>query len=301
VETNNTRQAGEHFRAAKASTLEAALRHRMPEASRRTLKQLVEHARVRVDGRTVERLDVDVAAGAMVEIAPRGARADVPPRLPAGLSVVREDADFVVVEKPAGMLTIATEQEKRRTAYAYMRGYVKARDPHAKLFIVHRLDRSTSGLLVFATTPEAKERLQQAFADRRVERIYTAVVEGVLAPDEGMLRSYLIESSVHKVHITTDARNGVEAIARYRVLRRGRSHTLVEVALVTGRKAQIRVQFADAAHPVAGDRVYGSGSDPIGRLALHASRLSFDHPTTGRRLDFRSRAPQAFSKLVSEE
>jgi 23S rRNA pseudouridine1911/1915/1917 synthase len=215
--------------------------------------------------------------------------------------VVHADDEVLVVEKPAGMLTIATEREKRRTVYAHMREHVKALDPRRKLFIVHRLDRLTSGLLVFATTSEAKERLQEDFASRRVDRVYTAVVEGQVTANDGTLRSYLVESSVLKVHTTKDKKKGVEAITRYRVVRRGRSHTLVEVELVTGRKAQIRVQFAELGNPVAGDRVYGSGSDPIARLALHASRLAFTHPTTGRRLAFRSRVPPAFAKLVAEE
>jgi 23S rRNA pseudouridine1911/1915/1917 synthase len=273
----------------------------MPGASRRTLKQLVEHDRVRVDGALARRLDTAVAAGARIEIGPRGAQTEDPPKLPPGLTVLYVDDDVLVVEKPAGLLTIATEKEKRRTAYSYLRAYVKARDPRAKLFIVHRLDRLTSGLLVFATSPAAKERLQKAFADRRVDRVYTAVVEGALARPEGTLRSFLVESSIHKIHTTKDQKNGVEAITRYRTVRAGRRHTLVDVDLVTGRKAQIRVQFADEGHPVAGDRVYGSGSDPIGRLALHASRLSFDHPTTSRRMTFRSRPPHAFQKLVAEE
>ncbi len=274
----------------------------MPDASRRTLKQLVEHARVRVDGRVADRLAADVREGATIEIAPKGAATTgEPPRLPDGLTVLHSDGEVIVVEKPAGMLTIATEREKRRTVYAYLRDYVKALDPRAKLFIVHRLDRLTSGVLVFALTPEAKEKLQDDFAGRRVERIYTAVVEGSVPDDEGSFRSLLVESSVLKVHTTKDARKGVEAITRYRVARRGRAHTLVEVELVTGRKAQIRVQFADAGHPVAGDRIYGSRMDPIERLALHASRLTFDHPTTGRRLTFKSRAPNSFARLVAEE
>jgi 23S rRNA pseudouridine1911/1915/1917 synthase len=273
----------------------------MPGASRRTLKQLVEHARVRVDGNCTRRLDERIAAGATVEVAPKSARSAEAPKPPPGLTVIYTDDEIVVIEKPAGLLTIATEREKRRTAYSFLRDLVKARDPHAKLFIVHRLDRLTSGLLVFATTPEAKERLQHAFADRRVERVYTAVVEGAVARSEGTLRSFLVESSAHKVHSTKDERKGIEAITHYRVVRRGRAHSLLEIELVTGRKAQIRVQLADEGHPVAGDRVYGSGSDPIGRLALHASRLAFDHPATGRRLTFKSRPPQTFSKLVSEE
>ena len=301
VDAKEGKQPGERFRVAAPSTLEAALRDHMPGASRRTLKQLVEHHRVRVDGKLATRLDAEVRQGATVAVAPRGASPGEPPPLPPGLEVLHRDAEVVVVEKPAGMLTIATEREKRRTAYAHMREYVKAIDPRAKLFIVHRLDRLTSGLLLFATSNDAKERLQRDFASRAVDRVYTTVVEGAPAEDEGTLRSYLVESSAHKVHTTTDKKRGVEAITRYRVLRRGRAHTLVEVRLVTGRKAQIRVQFADAGHPVVGDRIYGSGSNPIGRLALHASSLSFTHPSTGRRLTFRSRAPHSFSQLVSEE
>jgi 23S rRNA pseudouridine1911/1915/1917 synthase len=301
VDAKEGKHPGERFRVAAPTTLEAALRAHMPGASRRTLKQLVEHRRVRVDGRLATRLDAALSAGATIEVAPRGAATGEPPPLPTGLAVVYRDDEVLVVEKPAGMLTIATEREKRRTAYAHMREHVKAIDSRSKLFIVHRLDRLTSGLLVFALSNAAKDRLQRDFAGRTVDRGYTAVVEGSLANAEGELRSFLVESSAHKVHVTDDKKLGVEAVTRYRVLRRGRAHTLVDVRLVTGRKAQIRVQFADAGHPVVGDRIYGSGSNPIGRLALHASSLAFTHPTTGRRLTFRSRAPHAFAQLVSED
>jgi 23S rRNA pseudouridine1911/1915/1917 synthase len=295
------KHVGERFRVAAATTVEAALHERMPGASRRTLKQLVTHDRVRVDGAVVRRLDAPVASGATLEVVPRGVRAAPERPMPHGLVVVFEDASVVVVEKPSGLLTIATERERTRTAYAAVRAHVKARDARERVFIVHRLDRSTSGLLVFAKTNEAKELLQTAFAGRTVDRVYHAVLEGVLASDEGTLRSHLVESSAHKVHVTADRNRGVEAITHYHVLRRGRSRTLVEVRLVTGRKAQIRVQFAEEGHPVVGDRVYGKGTDPIGRVALHATRLSFDHPATGRRMTFRSRTPHAFAQLVAEE
>jgi 23S rRNA pseudouridine1911/1915/1917 synthase len=295
------KHAAERFRVEQATTVEAVLHEHMPGASRRTLKQLVEHGRVSVGGAPARRLDAAVAAGSVVEVSPRGPKLEPDRPMPFGLVVLFEDETVVVVEKPAGLLTIATERERTRTAYAAVRAHVKARDPRERVFIVHRLDRSTSGVIVFAKSPDAKERLQSAFAARSVERTYHAVVEGVLEADEGTLKSYLVESSAHKVHATRDARRGVEAITRYRVLRRGRSRTLVEVGLVTGRKAQIRVQFADIGHPVVGDRVYGKGTDPIGRVALHAFRIAFDHPETGQRMTFRSRTPQLFSQLVSEE
>jgi 23S rRNA pseudouridine1911/1915/1917 synthase len=285
----------------ESETLADALRRMMPEASRRTLKQLVEHGRVRVDGKPAARLDAHVAPGASIDITERVARAGPVRPLPAGLSVVHSDEHLIVVDKPAGMLTIATEREKERTVYARIREHVKAENPREKIFVVHRLDRLTSGLLVFAKSEVAKRKLQDAFAAHTVERVYGAVVEGVIRDDEGELRSFLVESKALRVHVTRDEKQGIEAVTRYRVLERGNGHTLVEVRLVTGRRAQIRVQFAHAGHPVVGDRDYGTGSGPIGRLALHASRLAFVHPATGRRMAFKSRPPRDFSALVKEE
>ncbi len=282
-------------------TLEEALRERMPEASRRTLKQLVEHGRVKVDGVVVRRLDLALRGRPAIEISARGA-AEQPARpLPPGVKIVYEDETVVVVEKPAGLLTIATDKEKRRTLYAALREHVKSESPAAKLFIVHRLDRDTSGLLVFAKSGEAKDVMQDAFAARQVDRTYTAVVEGLVKDDQGTLTSYLVESSALKVHVTKDRKKGAEAITKFKVVHRGRKHTLVEIDLVTGRKAQIRVQFADAGHPVSGDRVYGTATNMVARLMLHASRLAFDHPVKKRRMIFRSRAPKEFSGLVRED
>jgi 23S rRNA pseudouridine1911/1915/1917 synthase len=300
MSSRKSKGGGERHVAGEEGLLGDALHRVMPDASRCTLKQIVEHGRVRVDGRPVSRLDHPVAKGARIEIAPRGAPSPVERPLPPGLSIVFEDDAILVVEKPAGMLTIATAKERERTVYARLREHVKVADPTSKIFIVHRLDRRTSGLLVFAKTDEAKRRLQDDFAERRVERIYTAVVEGAVERQEAELRAFLLESKALRVHVTKDRARGVEAVLKYRVLTRGEKYTLVEVALVTGRKAQIRVQFADLGHPVVGDREYGSGLDPIGRLALHATRLSFNHPATGRRSTFSSRVPKDFAALVAE-
>jgi 23S rRNA pseudouridine1911/1915/1917 synthase len=290
---------GERHVASADAVVGEMLAEAMPGASRRTLKQLVEHGRVSVDGRPVARLDAVVRRGSTLEISPRGGPSPFERPLPPGLDVVYSDDAILVVEKPAGMLTVATDREKERTVYARLRDYVKRDDPLEKIFIVHRLDRRTSGLLVFAKSEAAKRALQDDFADRRVDRIYTAVVEGKLEPAEGELRNFLVESKALRVHVVQSEKRGVEAILRYRAITRGARHTLVEVALVTGRKAQIRAQFAHAGHPLVGDREYG-GADEIGRLALHATRLSFDHPVTRRRMTFTSRAPREFARLVVE-
>jgi 23S rRNA pseudouridine1911/1915/1917 synthase len=259
-----------------------------PEASRRSLKQWITGSRVRVNGAVVTRGDAEIAAGDRVELA-----APAPAPCPAPLRLVHEDDDILVVDKPSGLLTIATERERERTAYRLLRDWVAGRGARAaRLFIVHRLDRETSGLIVFAKSAAAKQHLQAQFAARTAERVYVALAEGVVRRDEGSLTQHLVEDRALRVRIA-ERGGGREAITRYRVLERRRAATLLELRLVTGRRAQIRAQLAAAGHPIAGDAQYGSRTDPIGRLALHATRLAFAHPRGGR-ASFESPPPPAF-------
>src|SRR5215813_9351651 len=261
-----------------------------PEASRRSLKRWLAGSRVRVNGAVVTRGDVEIAAVDRVELA-----APAPASCPAPLRLVHEDDDILVVDKPSGLLTIATERERERTAYRLLRDWLAGRSAHAaRLFIVHRLDRETSGLIVFAKSVAAKEHLQTQFAVRTAERLYVALAEGVMRQDEGSFVSRLVETRALRVRIT-ERGDGKEAITRYRVLERRRTSTLVELRLVTGRRAQIRAQLAAAGHPIAGDAQYGSRTDPIGRLALHATRLAFAHPRAGR-VSFESPPPPSFGR-----
>jgi len=172
------------------------------------------------------------------------------------------------------------------------------RSPPARVFVVHRLDRLASGLLVFATSPGAKRALQAQFAAHTVERTYLAVVEGRPARPEGTIASRLLDDAPGRVRATRRPGQGRAAVTRWRVLRRGARHTLLEVGLETGRRNQIRVHLAGLGHPIAGDAAYGSRTDPLGRLALHAHVLGFDHPRTGARLRFVSPAPPAFARLA---
>ncbi|HYS18771.1 MAG TPA: RluA family pseudouridine synthase [Candidatus Binatia bacterium] len=261
-----------------------------PGASHRRLKQWLEASRIRVNGAIVRRGDLAVGVEDRVELI-----AAPPPACPPPLRLVHEDEDILVVDKPSGLLTIATEREREHTAYRLLREWVSGRGPaSARLFIVHRLDRETSGLIVFAKSAAAKERLQAQFAARAVERVYVALAEGVMRQGEGTLVSRLIEDPALRVR-TTDRRAGREAITRYRVLERRRAETLLELQLVTGRRAQIRAQLAAAGHPIAGDREYGGRTDPLRRLALHATRLAFVHPRGGR-VSFDSPLPAAFGR-----
>jgi 23S rRNA pseudouridine1911/1915/1917 synthase len=271
--------------------VEGTLRDRLhtlfPGTSGRGLKQWLELGRVRVNGAVVRRGDAAVGRGDRVELG-----APPPAPIPAPLRLVHEDAEILVIDKPPGLLTIADASERERTAYRLLRDWMDGREA-GRIFVVHRLDRETSGLLVFARTHRAKETLQNQFRLRTPERLYVARVEGAVREATGTLTSRLVETRALRVRPTRDSREGREAITRYRVLAREEDSTLLELMLVTGRRGQIRTQLADLGHPIVGDRAHGSRRDPLGRVCLHATRLGFVHPD-GRRVVFESPPPSGF-------
>jgi len=272
-----------------AETVRDRLRSLQRGVSGRSLKQWLETGRVRVNGTVVRRGDTPVARADRVELG-----APPPPPFPAPLRLVHEDEHLIVIDKPPGLLTIANAGERQRTAYRLLRDWVEGQGGR-RIFVVHRLDRETSGLLVFARSPEAKEALQKQFQFRTPERIYQARVEGAMRDDEGTLTSRLAEDRSLRIRPTRDSERGREAITRYRVLERYADSTLLELKLVTGRRGQIRAQLGALGHPIVGDREYGSRRDPFKRVCLHATRLGFMHPN-GRRVTFESRAPTAFRR-----
>ena len=199
--------------------------------------------------------------------------------------------------KPAGLLTIATDREKRRTAYAMLVDHVR-RFRAARIFIVHRLDREASGLLVFAKTEQAKAALQDQFQDHSAGRTYLAVTEGRVPQDTFTVKSYIAENAAYRCYSTRDAARGQLAVTHITVLQRTPLRTLVEARLETGRKHQIRVHLADEGFPIVGDPAYGSGKSPIRRMALHGAKLVFRHPHTGEAMTFTSPAPSSFDALM---
>jgi 23S rRNA pseudouridine1911/1915/1917 synthase len=211
--------------------------------------------------------------------------------------ILFEDDSIIVADKPAGVLTMATETERSRTLYAVLRAYLNEKKRPEKLFIVHRLDREASGLVVFAKSIEAKERLQDQFKDHSAGRQYVAVVEGRVRDEEFTIRSLLAENAAHHVYETPNKRVGKLAVTHVRVRKRSARTTMVDVRLETGRKHQIRVHLAARGHPIVGDKVYGSGANPIRRLALHGAQLGFKHPGTRKWMTFESRYPKSFEGL----
>lgn len=217
---------------------------------------------------------------------------------PKDFKILHEDKDILVVVKPAGLLTIGTDKEKSRTAYAILTDYVRkgcSKSPK-RIFIVHRLDRDTSGILIFAKSMEAKLRLQGRW--KETEKKYIAVVHGRCEKKEGTITSYLAENRAQVVYSTTDSTKGKMSHTAYRVLKDTKEFSLLEVDLLTGRKHQIRVHLADIGHPIVGDGKYGYGKKAYECLALHARSISFTHPFSGERLTFDIGFPEYFNKLV---
>ena len=218
--------------------------------------------------------------------------------LPHGLVILHEDQDILVVDKPGGLLTIGTESDKSRTAYFILTDYVRkgcARSRN-RLFIVHRLDRDTSGVLVFAKSEEAKLRLQGTWDE--TEKQYLAIVHGRCQKNEETITTYLAENKAHVVYSTSDPAKGKFSQTAYRVLKQTNAFALLEVNLLTGRKNQIRVHLAGIGHPIVGDRKYGALKQSYRGLALHARSISFTHPVSGQRLTFTAEVPERFRILM---
>lgn len=217
--------------------------------------------------------------------------------LPPGLTIVHEDRDIIVIDKPAGMLTMASDSEKARTAYAALTDYVRKGNPKSphRVFIVHRLDRETSGLVLFARSEQAKRTLQERWES--TTKVYAAAVHGRMDKPAGTVISHLVESGVHKVYATTDTSLGRMARTEWRVVRDNGKFSLLDVTILTGRKHQIRVHLADLGHPIAGDRKYGVRDD-ASRLALHARSLTFAHPWSGQEMTCELPVPSVLTRLA---
>jgi 23S rRNA pseudouridine1911/1915/1917 synthase len=268
----------------------------LPQRSRSRLKAVLKERQVLVNGRPVTQFDHPLKKGQKLEV--QWERPATPPPM-LGLQIIFEDADLIVVNKPPGLLTVATDKEKRRTAFAILSNYVKTQDPENKIFIVHRIDRETSGLLLFARNEKIKRQIQESWEETISKRTYVAVVEGEVSDDEGTITSWLTESKALKVYSSQNPQHGLKSITHYRKLRANESYSLLQLNLETGRKHQIRVHLQDLGHPVVGDTKYGSGEKPINRLALHAQVLAFTHPKTGELCSFETQVPPVFMKLFA--
>jgi RluA family pseudouridine synthase len=217
---------------------------------------------------------------------------------PKGMTILYEDHDIIVVDKVSGLLTVSNDKEQTRTAYYLLNDYVRKGNPksHLQVFIVHRLDKDTSGVLLFAKTEKAKRFLQDEWSE--FKKKYVAVVHGAMPEKEGMITSYLVENSALKMYSVTDPSKGKYAQTGYRVVRKSPAYNLLEIDLFTGRKNQIRVHLADQGCPVVGDKKYGQKDKGIKRLTLHAASLTFVHPFSKEPMTFEAKVPPYFNYLM---
>lgn len=258
----------------------------MPDASKTTLKEMLSAGRIIIGGRRARSLSQPISADDEVRILPRAA---VQPRHPKftlrPLKLIFEDADILVIDKPAGLLTSTNEREKRPTALAIVREYVRRQDPKARVGLIHRLDRDASGLLVFSKSHLAYQSLKTQFFKHSVERIYEAIVHGKPSPPKGTIDTRLMERADGSVYSTDEHAKGQRAVTEYETLDTKSGHSRVRVQLLTGRKHQIRVHLSERGHAIVGDSMYGDKKDPP-PLMLRAVKLVIEHPKTGKKMTF---------------
>ena len=268
------------------------------DSSRTDAKSWLKHGQIMLNGEVTTAFDSPVLPGDIVKV--NISRPFVRLKHPR-LKLLYEDDDIIVVEKGYGLLSVGIpnpSKKKIESAYDILRDYLKRKDPRNKLFVVHRLDRDTSGVMMFAKNEEAQETLRHNWNNFILERLYVALLEGFVKEEEGVIKSRLTENSQYKVYSTENDEEGKLAVTRYKVIGRGHGLSLVEFTLDTGRKNQIRVHASEMGHPISGDRKYGATQNRIGRLSLHARTLRFAHPVTRKDMYFESPVPYSFYKAI---
>lgn len=268
----------------------------LPDAPRNDIKKWLRYGHIAVNGAVTTAFDAPVGPGGEVTV---NFSRPIPVFRHPRIRLVYEDDDVLVIEKGYGLLSVAAAgKKKQENAYDIMRDYVKNVDPRNKLWVVHRLDRHTTGLMMFAKSERANEVLRHNWNNVILERLYVAVLEGDLEQDKGYVKSRLTENSQFVVYSTDVPGEGRLAVTHYEVTGRGNGYTLAQFSLDTGRKNQIRVHAADMGHPIAGDRKYGAKTSPVRRLALHAMTLRFAHPVTKKDMNFQTPVPREFSGVI---
>ena len=283
------------FRVKEATPLLAFIQHALDGISHSRAKAILSGGGVRVDRKNVRQFDLMLQPGQVVEVSKRKPKGELKSKY---VKIVYEDAQVIVVEKAVGILSMATSHHAF-CAKQVLDDYFHRTHQKGTAHVVHRHDRDTSGLLVYAKTLEAEQILEHNWRDIVTDRRYMALVSGQMEQKQGRVESWLKDNKAFFTYsMPTDDGTGKYALTNYRVIRTDGRHTLVELKLETGRKNQIRVHMQDLGHPVCGDIKYGNGDDPIGRLALHAFRLNFYHPITGEPLHFETGVPKAFAAAL---
>lgn len=271
---------------------------KLKNKSRNNVKSLLSFKAVSIDGRVTAQFNTPLVAGQTVAVATSPQNAIEDNSLP--FSIIYEDESIIVIDKPHGLLSIATDKEKNNTAYRIANDYVKRTNPSGRVHIVHRLDRDTSGVLLLAKNEDIKQLLQDNWETATITRGYIAVVEGIPEQKKGTVHTWLKETATHFVYSSDDKSYGQEAITEYEVLRSNQEYSLLRINIKTGRKNQIRVHMKDIGNPIIGDKKYGGTKNPIKRLGLHSNLLELKNPQTGEIMRFEAKAPKGFYSCTSQ-
>jgi|SRR5579862_1241853 len=259
-----------------------------PDSSQNTLRSWIKAGRVCADGKVVSKANLPIAQGSSITVGPKVSF------LRRGVKVLFEDEELIVLEKPEGLLSVATDFDNTTSLHCIL----KRRFHKQRVFPVHRLDRETSGVMIFAYTDYARKRLKEQFEQHHIEKAYYAIVEGKPLTAEGTWESYLEEDERYFVSSTAAPGAGKLAITHYETVSTSKWATMLRLRPVTGKKHQLRVHCKEAGIPIVGDKRYGTGNDPIQRLCLHAQKISFTHPASDKKMCFEIPLPHSFSKLI---
>ena len=266
---------------------------KFPKLSRNAVKSILSGHYVAVNGAPVSQFNLKLSKDDVVIVS----KQRISKKNRQDLPIIFENDELIVINKPSGLLTIPSDNEKGRTAYRMVNDYIQQKDKHNRIYVVHRLDEDTSGVLMFAKNPKIKDILQKNWNDIVLERGYYAIVEGKMEKQEATLINYLKENSLNLMYVTNDKKAGKKCITKYKVLKSNNEFSLLDVNIDSGRKNQIRVQLGHIGHHVIGDDKYGEPADPLKRLGLHAYKLKFVHPVTKKIVEFVTEMPKQFAKL----
>ena len=266
--------------------------------SRNNIKSLLTRKQVAVDGAAVSQFDFMLAKDDVVMIGKNSFR--IPLQKRKSLDIIYEDDEFIVINKPSGLLSIASDNEKGMTAYRLLMDYYRRENPHNRIYVVHRLDKDTSGVLMVAKNEEIRDKLQNVWNDIVLKRGYYAIVEGTLKDKKGTIKSWLRQTKTNIMYSSFKPGDGQESITDYNVIKEKNGYSLVDINLHTGRKNQIRVHMKDIGHNVVGDDKYGSTKNPINRLGLHAYELEFIHPVNKKKYTFKAPIPEKFNDVFKD-
>ena len=276
------------------------LKQNFPNSSTNKLRKMLSHGRIEVNKITIHKAKHQLLPNDIVELLDKP-RKEIKPQTEIkfknySIDLIYEDDQILVVEKPAKLLSIATDKLEADTLHSKCVDYLKQKDPKSWAYIVHRLDKETSGVMILAKTKSAKEYLQEQFSQREVYRIYHTLVEGILDRDSGTIIQHLTEDKHLNIKSTSKTNKfGKQAITHFETLTKHESTTLVRVMIETGRRHQIRMAMQSIGHPIVGDSLHGATTNPFSRICLHATSLEFLHPETDDPVRFEAKHP--FDKL----